>query len=34
VVDALQAAGFPARLVEFVPRESALTEAQDREGRT
>jgi phosphoglycolate phosphatase-like HAD superfamily hydrolase len=34
VVEALQAAGFPARLVEFVPRESALTEAQDREGRT
>jgi phosphoglycolate phosphatase-like HAD superfamily hydrolase len=34
VVAALQAAGFPAELVEFVPREPALTQAQDREGRT
>jgi phosphoglycolate phosphatase-like HAD superfamily hydrolase len=34
VVDALGGAGFPARLVEFFPREPALTEAQDREGRT
>jgi hypothetical protein len=34
VVEALTAAGFPARLVEFVPREPVLVEAQDREGRT
>ena len=34
VVEALRADGFPARLVEFIPREPALTEAQDREGRT
>ena len=34
VVEALQAAGYPARLVDFFPRDEALTEAQDREGRT
>jgi hypothetical protein len=34
VVAALTEAGYPARLVDFVPREPALTEAQDREGRT
>jgi hypothetical protein len=34
VVQALTDAGYPTRLVDFVPREPALTEAQDREGRT
>jgi phosphoglycolate phosphatase-like HAD superfamily hydrolase len=34
VVAALRAEGFPARLVEFIPREPVLAEAQDREGRT
>ena len=34
VVDALVAAGFPAVLAEWVPREDALRDAQERLGRT
>jgi phosphoglycolate phosphatase-like HAD superfamily hydrolase len=34
VVAALAAAGFPAKLADWVPREPALENAQDREGRT
>jgi phosphoglycolate phosphatase-like HAD superfamily hydrolase len=34
VVEALTAAGYPARLVDFLPRDEALVEAQDRDGGT
>ena len=34
VIDAARAAGFPATLATWVPRGSALAEAQEREGRS
>jgi uncharacterized HAD superfamily protein len=34
VVDALRAAGFPVVLADWVPRERALDQAQERDGRT
>ena len=34
VVQALAAAGYPARLAEWVPRPGTLSAAQEQEGRT